>query len=163
MRGGARGFPNLTDNDWLCGGEPETIKTTITDGRIGVMPALAAGARRRRGVKDVAHYVPLAVGACRTTALRAQRGKAKFAAICAACHGPDGKGNQALGAPNLTDSDLAVRRLRGDDHREHHQGPHRARCRRYKDFLGEAKVHCSRPTSRASRRAGERTAAAAAR
>ncbi|NSL55576.1 cytochrome-c oxidase, cbb3-type subunit III [Uliginosibacterium aquaticum] len=98
---GAKGFPNLTDTDWLYGGESATIKTTITGGRNGVMPPWGAvlGAD---GVKDVANYVRSLSGLAHDS-LRAQRGKDAFMTNCVACHGPEGKGNAALGAPNLTD------------------------------------------------------------
>lgn len=98
---GARGFPDLTDNDWLYGGDPDTIRTTITSGRAGVMPPWgeALGAD---GVKQVAHYV-LSLSGRQHDATLAAAGKAKFAENCVACHMPDGTGMQALGAPNLTD------------------------------------------------------------
>jgi cytochrome c oxidase cbb3-type subunit 3 len=98
---GTRGFPNLTDGDWLWGGNPEAIKTTIVNGRTGVMPPFgpALGAE---GTKDVAHYV-MSLSGLAADSIRVARGKAKFLETCAACHGPDGKGNQQLGAPNLTD------------------------------------------------------------
>jgi cytochrome c oxidase cbb3-type subunit 3 len=99
---GAKGFPNLTDNDWLYGGDPETIQTTITNGRSGVMPPLAAAIGGEQGVKEVANYVLSLSGQPHDAALAAA-GKEKFV-VCAACHGPDGKGNQTLGAPNLTDN-----------------------------------------------------------
>ena len=100
--GGGRGFPNLTDDDWLYGGSPEAIKTSITNGRNGVMPPLGAAVGDDEGSKDVAHYV-LSLSGRTHDSLRAFRGKEKFSTICAACHGADGKGNQTLGAPNLTD------------------------------------------------------------
>jgi cytochrome c oxidase cbb3-type subunit 3 len=100
--GGGKGFPNLRDNDWLYGGEPETIKASITNGRNGVMPPMGAAVGGEEGVKDVANYV-LSLSGRTHDELRAVRGKAKFTTICAACHGPDGKGNKMLGAPNLTD------------------------------------------------------------
>ncbi len=99
--GGSRGFPNLTDKDWLWGGAPETIKATITDGRTGNMPPLGA-VLGDEGVKDAAAYV-LSLSGNAHDSIRAAKGKEKFAQICAACHGADGKGNPALGAPNLTD------------------------------------------------------------
>ncbi len=99
--GGSRGFPNLTDKDWLWGGTPEAIKASITEGRTGVMPPLAT-VLGEQGVKDVAHYV-LSLSDQAHDSLRGARGEAHFKTICAACHGADGKGNQALGAPNLTD------------------------------------------------------------
>lgn len=99
---GSKGFPNLTDNDWLYGGTPEAITETITNGRIGVMPPMAAAVGSADDVKNVANYV-LSLSGSPHDSVRANLGKAKFAA-CAACHGADGKGNQAIGAPNLTDN-----------------------------------------------------------
>jgi cytochrome c oxidase cbb3-type subunit 3 len=99
--GGAWSYPNLRDKDWLYGGEPDVIRTSITDGRMGVMPPL--GAALGDGVKDVVAYVRSLSGLPHD-GLRAQLGKPLFMQSCAACHGPDGKGNQALGAPNLTDA-----------------------------------------------------------
>jgi cytochrome c oxidase cbb3-type subunit III len=99
---GGKGFPNLTDDDWLYGGDPKEIETTILDGRNGVMPALgpALGAE---GTRDVANYVR-SLSALQHDAARAARGKAIFATYCAACHGAQGKGTSAMGAPDLTDS-----------------------------------------------------------
>ncbi|MDP1687003.1 cytochrome-c oxidase, cbb3-type subunit III, partial [Hydrogenophaga sp.] len=98
---GARSFPNLTDGDWLWGGDPAAIKTTLTQGRNGVMPALGAAVGTPEDVRNVAHYV-MSLSGSPSDSVRAQLGKAKFTA-CAACHGMDGKGNPALGAPNLAD------------------------------------------------------------
>lgn len=98
---GSKGFPNLTDHDWLYGGTPEKIKETITQGRQGAMPPMAAAVGNAEDVRNVANYV-LSLSGSPHNAIGAQLGKAKFAA-CAACHGADGTGNQALGAPNLTD------------------------------------------------------------
>jgi cytochrome c oxidase cbb3-type subunit 3 len=99
---GSRGFPNLADKDWLYGGDPATIKRSITEGRNGVMPPFAA-ALGEQGTKDVAHYVMSLSGSTHDS-LRAARGKPLFAQICSACHGAEGKGNPQLGAPNLTDA-----------------------------------------------------------
>ncbi len=98
---GARGFPNLTDNDWLGGGSPEVIKTVIANGRNGVMPPMGAAVGGPEDVRNVAHYV-LSLSDTPHDPVRAVQGKAKFA-TCAACHGADGKGMSAIGAPNLTD------------------------------------------------------------
>jgi len=98
---GGTGFPNLTDADWLHGGSPEKIKETLVLGRIGQMPPMAAAVGTADDVKNVANYV-LSLSGGPHDSVRANLGKEKFAA-CAACHGADGKGNQALGAPNLTD------------------------------------------------------------
>jgi len=97
---GARGFPNLTDNDWLYGNSPEAIITTIAKGRNGVMPALGAAVGSSQEVEQLAQYV-LSLSGSSTDPVKAELGRAKYP-ICAACHGPDGKGNQALGAPDLT-------------------------------------------------------------
>ena len=98
---GGKSFPNLTDSDWLYGGDPETIKTTITEGRFGIMPPMAAAVGTPEDVRNLAHYV-LSLSGSPSDSLRASLGKSKFTA-CAACHGMDGKGNHAMGAPNLTD------------------------------------------------------------
>jgi cytochrome c oxidase cbb3-type subunit 3 len=98
---GSRGFPNLADKDWLYGGDPETIKTTITGGRQGIMPPLGS-VLGGEGVKDAAHYV-MSLSGMTYDSLRAARGKPHFETNCAVCHGADGKGTPALGAPNLTD------------------------------------------------------------
>ncbi|MGB8301280.1 MAG: cytochrome-c oxidase, cbb3-type subunit III, partial [Azonexus sp.] len=98
---GAKGFPNLTDGDWLYGGEPEQIKQTIAEGRMGVMPAHAQlGADT---IKDLANYVRSLSG-LPNDSVRAAKGKEAFtSAGCVGCHGMDAKGMQAIGAPNLTD------------------------------------------------------------
>jgi len=98
---GSKGFPNLTDNDWLWGGEPDKITETIAKGRTGAMPPMAAAVGTADDVRNVANYVLSLSGSAHNN-VAAQLGKAKFGA-CAACHGPEGKGNTALGAPNLTD------------------------------------------------------------
>ncbi len=99
---GSRGFPNLTDKDWLGTGTPEYIVETITNGRMGMMPPMAAAVGDENDVKNVANYV-LSLSNSAHDAERAAAGKEKFA-ICAACHGADGTGSQSIGAPNLTDN-----------------------------------------------------------
>lgn len=98
--GGAYGFPNLTDDDWLWGGSPEQIKKTIADGRTGVMPAWGS-ALGERGVADVTEYV-LSLSGRDHDAAAAERGVSSYAQFCSTCHGPQGKGNQILGAPDLS-------------------------------------------------------------
>jgi cytochrome c oxidase cbb3-type subunit 3 len=98
---GSKGFPNLTDRDWLHGGTPEKINETLVNGRNGLMPPMAAAVGSPEDVRNLAHYV-LSLSNSPHDSLRASLGKSKFGA-CAACHGSDGKGNQAMGAPNLTD------------------------------------------------------------
>jgi cytochrome c oxidase cbb3-type subunit 3 len=98
---GSKGFPNLTDSDWLHGGAPEKISETIHKGRVGVMPPMGAAVGTPDDVKNLANYV-LSLSGSPHDSLRAGLGKSKFAA-CAACHGVTGTGNPALGAPNLAD------------------------------------------------------------
>lgn len=135
---GNKGFPNLTDSDWLYGGEPQTIETTITGGRNGAMPAWGP-VLGTEGVKDVANYVRSLSGLANDS-IRAQRGKDLFMTNCVACHGPDGKGNQALGAPNLTDkvwlwgaSEATI--IETVTKGRQNQMPV------FKDFLGPEKIH----------------------
>jgi len=99
---GAKSFPNLTDSDWLYGGSPDKIIETIHRGRQGMMPPMAAAVGGPDEVRQVAHYVLSLSGSAHNAVLAAQ-GRAKFNAACAACHGAEGKGNQALGAANLSD------------------------------------------------------------
>jgi cytochrome c oxidase cbb3-type subunit 3 len=99
--GGSKGFPDLRDRDWLYGGDPQVIKESISNGRNGIMPAFGA-ALGDEGVRDVVAYVRSLSG-LPADGLRAQLGKPRFMQNCAACHGADAKGNQQIGAPNLTD------------------------------------------------------------
>ena len=98
---GSKGFPDLTDGDWLHGGTPEKIEETIALGRTGVMPPMAAAVGSAADVHDVANYV-LSLSGDPHDSIAASSGRRKFVA-CAACHGVDGKGNTAIGAPNLAD------------------------------------------------------------
>jgi cytochrome c oxidase cbb3-type subunit 3 len=98
---GARGFPNLTDVDWLWGGDEHTVYESIANGRHGMMPALG-GALGADGVNEVASYV-VSLSGSKAPADWVAAGKTRFETLCAACHGADAKGNAALGAPNLTD------------------------------------------------------------
>lgn len=99
---GGKGYPNLTDGDWLYGGDAKVIEASILDGRNGVMPALGA-ALGVDGTRDVANYVRSLSGLSHE-ASRAGRGRASFGTYCAACHGAEGLGNPAMGAPNLADA-----------------------------------------------------------
>ncbi|MGR5064911.1 cytochrome-c oxidase, cbb3-type subunit III [Photobacterium sp. DNB22_13_2] len=98
---GQLGYPSLTDGAWLYGGEAETIKTTIMEGRQGVMPGWNE-TLGKDGVTEVTSYV-LSLSGRSVNAKEAAAGKQKFV-VCAACHGTDGKGNPAFGAPDLTDN-----------------------------------------------------------
>jgi cytochrome c oxidase cbb3-type subunit III len=98
---GAPGFPDLTDHHWLHGGDPQSIVQSITFGREGIMPPLGA-VLGEQGVDEVVAYV-LSLSGRPAPADKVAAGKARFV-LCAACHGADGRGNQTIGAPNLTDN-----------------------------------------------------------
>jgi cytochrome c oxidase cbb3-type subunit III len=102
---GAKGFPNLTDQDWLWGGSEETVYQTIANGRNGVMPAWGP-VLGHDGVEKVLAYVLSLSGRqpeAPATPEMLSAGKTTFTTMCGACHGTDGRGNTAMGAPNLTD------------------------------------------------------------
>jgi len=135
---GGTGYPNLTDMDWIYGGDPETIEATITNGRQAVMPPWGP-VLGEDGVKDVAHYV-LSLNGRTFDTLRAARGKEKFMTTCIACHGPEGKGNRAIGAEDLTKVSL----LHGADEPALIETISKGRTDTMpaqKELLGEAKVH----------------------
>ncbi|MEY3847513.1 MAG: hypothetical protein RL615_503, partial [Pseudomonadota bacterium] len=98
--GGSKGFPNLSDTDWLYGGDTQDIKQTLIGGRAGVMPAFAH--LESAQVSDVANYVRSLSGLA-ADQIKVGRGAEVYKANCAACHGAEGKGMAAMGAPNLTD------------------------------------------------------------
>lgn len=101
---GSYGFPNLADSSWRWGGEPETIKTTIMHGRMGMMPAQGP-VIGEDGVRNVAAYVLTELGGRELpddAQADADAGKQIFATVCSACHTPAGTGMPAMGAPNLT-------------------------------------------------------------
>lgn len=97
------GAPDLTDDDWLHGDSEEALRVSIVNGRNGVMPPLGA-ALGERGVRAVATYVYELNGRDWPGGEYMMReGREHFQALCVACHGQEGKGNPALGAPDLTD------------------------------------------------------------
>lgn len=98
---GGKGFPNLTDGDWLYGGSPDAIKHTLVNGRQGAMPAYGETYSAKQ-ISELANYV-LSLSGRKVDPVMAEAGKANFV-VCSACHGVDGKGNQMIGAPNLTDN-----------------------------------------------------------
>ncbi|MFZ3037843.1 MAG: cytochrome-c oxidase, cbb3-type subunit III [Rugosibacter sp.] len=136
---GAKGFPNLTDNDWLFGGSPEEIKASISQGRVAMMPAKGVKPDLSgEDIKDIAGYVRSLSGLA-ADSIRIHRGKPLFGAACAACHGAEGKGNVGV-APNLTDNiwlygrseDVVIETIA---HGRVNQMP------AFGEFLGDAKVH----------------------
>jgi len=103
---GAKGFPNLTDQDWLWGGSEQNVYQSIANGRDALMPAWGP-VLGKDGVEQVLAYVLTLSGRQSPdphAAELASAGKTRFETMCAACHGVDGKGNTVLGAPNLTDN-----------------------------------------------------------
>lgn len=136
---GAKGFPNLTDNDWLFGGTPEQIKESITKGRDAAMPAKGVKPDLTGDqIKDLANYVRSLSGLS-SDSVRAQRGKDLFPQACAACHGPDGKGMLGV-APNLTDKVW----LYSSSEEAIIETITKGRTNRmpaFGEFLGDAKVH----------------------
>ena len=134
---GSKGFPNLSDKDWLWGGDPAAIEKTILEGRNGVMPPMGAAVGSAADVENVANYV-LSLSGSGHDGAKAALGKEKFVA-CAACHGPDGKGNVAMGAPNLTDKTW----LYGGSLATVVDGINKGRNNQmpaFKDLLGEGKI-----------------------
>ncbi|OMG56770.1 cytochrome-c oxidase, cbb3-type subunit III [Azonexus hydrophilus] len=135
---GAKGFPNLTDADWQWGGESEQIVETISAGRMGVMPPHAQLGDET--IKDLASYVRSLSGLPHDS-VRAGKGQTAFnEAGCVGCHGVDGTGMQALGAPNLTDKVW----LYGSSEAtivETITNGRQNKMPAWKEFLGDAKVH----------------------
>jgi cytochrome c oxidase cbb3-type subunit 3 len=136
---GAKGFPNLTDKDWLFGGTPEKIEETIAKGRDAAMPAKGLKPDLSgEDIKNIANYVRSLSGLA-ADSIRVQQGKPLFAAACAACHGVDGRGNEGV-APNLADKvwlygsseDTIIETITKG--RVNHMPA-------FGEFLGDAKVH----------------------
>ncbi|MCG6965377.1 MAG: cytochrome-c oxidase, cbb3-type subunit III [Chromatiaceae bacterium] len=136
--GGSRGFPNLTDGDWLWGGSPEQIEATITNGRIGVMPSHAHLGDDQ--IEKVANYV-MSLSGRSVDAAKAEEGKQVFMTVgCTGCHGMDATGNQMLGAPNLTDSTWLYGGSPGVIKQTITKGRNGVMPAQ-KDLLGEEKIH----------------------
>jgi cytochrome c oxidase cbb3-type subunit 3 len=136
---GARGYPNLRDNDWLWGGDPQNIETTIMQGRQAAMPPWEAALGGESGVDEVTQYV-LSLSGRASIAELAEKGKTRYDILCVACHGPTGTGNPTMGAPNLTDDTW----LYGGSITRISQSIAKGRNGQmpaHGEFLGEAKVH----------------------
>ncbi|MFT5134480.1 MAG: cytochrome c oxidase cbb3-type subunit 3 [Gammaproteobacteria bacterium] len=135
---GARGFPNLRDKDWLYGGDPDTIKTSIVQGRQGIMPPWGS-IIGDKDIHAIAEYIRTLGGLAADSGVAAA-GKVAYSQFCVACHGMEGKGMQQLGAPDLADdiwlyggsSKKIIESIKNG--RNGIMPPHH-------DFLGEAKVH----------------------
>lgn len=135
---GARGYPNLRDDDWLYGGDPKAIKKSIMDGRQGAMPGWNSILKEEQ-VFNVVSYVEQLAGRV-VDDIHAASGKSIYDANCAMCHGAEGKGNYMFGAPNLTDDIW----LYGGSQKKIIESVNLGRTGNmpaHKEFLGEAKVH----------------------
>ena len=136
--GGSRGFPNLTDDNWLWGGTPEQIRVSIANGRIGVMPTHAHLGDEK--IDQVTTYVASLSGRD-VDAAKAEAGKEVFmTAGCIGCHGMDGTGNQMLGAPNRTDTSWLYGGSEGIIRQTLVKGRNGV-MPAHKDLLGDEKVH----------------------
>lgn len=136
---GSHGFPNLTDNDWIWGGDTETIKLTIMKGRNAAMPGWEA-ALGNDGIKNVTGYVRSLSGLKNPEGVDLEAGQKSFNTMCVACHGADAKGNPMLGAPNLSDKIW----LYGSSFAQVQQTIRHGRNGQMpaqEDFLGNDKVH----------------------
>ncbi|QLE85586.1 MULTISPECIES: cytochrome-c oxidase, cbb3-type subunit III [Shewanella] len=136
---GSTGFPNLTDGDWLYGGELETIKASIMNGRHGMMPPKGGLPIEDSEIKGLTEYVLKLSGRDHDEALAAQ-GQGSFMKGCFACHGMDGTGNKMMGAPNLTNNIWLYGGSRGAIEHTLMQGRSGV-MPAWKDMLGEEKVH----------------------
>ncbi|MBT2773131.1 cytochrome-c oxidase, cbb3-type subunit III [Halomonas sp. ISL-60] len=138
---GGYGFPNLTDDDWLYGGEPENILTTLNNGRNGLMPAWQQ--LGQNNIENLTQYV-LSLSNEEHDEAQAEQGESTFMAVCAACHGPSGTGNTALGAPNLTDDIwlyLAPGQEVGDSIRQTLRNGRNGHMPAQAAYIGEERVH----------------------
>ena len=138
--GGVTGFPNLRDNDWLYGGTPAAIKTSIMNGRNGTMPAWEGPLGGEQGVHEVTQYVLSLSKRPGLDDKAVAAGQTKFMTFCAGCHLPTGTGLQALGAPNLTDNIW----LYGGHEKSVAESIAKGRIGRmpaHGEFLGEEKAH----------------------
>jgi cytochrome c oxidase cbb3-type subunit III len=135
---GARGYPNLRDDDWLYGGEPDAIKTTIMDGRSAAMPAWGS-MLKDEDIFNVTSYIEQLSGR-RVDSMHASLGSEIFNKNCVVCHGADGKGNFMFGAPNMTD-DIWLYGGSQKKIMESIKNGRNGQMPPHKEFLGEAKIH----------------------
>lgn len=136
---GGKGYPDLTDDKWLHGGEPETIVQTIAKGRIGVMPPLGGAVGGPEGVRAVTEYV-LALAGREHDAEAAEQGATAFAGLCGICHGADGHGSTAIGAPELTDDVWLHGGTRADIARAIEEGITN-QMPSHREILSEGRIH----------------------
>ncbi|MCL7928446.1 cytochrome-c oxidase, cbb3-type subunit III [Halomonas llamarensis] len=138
---GGYGFPNLTDDDWLYGGEPENIMATLNNGRNGLMPSWQQ--LGENNIENLTQYV-LSLSSLEHDKDRAEKGESTFMSVCAACHTPQGTGNTALGAPNLTDDIwlyLAPGQTVADSIRQTLRNGRNGHMPAQAAYIGEERVH----------------------
>mgnify|MGYP001825338688 CR=1 FL=1 len=136
---GTHGFPNLRDSDWQYGGSPTAIMHSIWYGRQAAMPGWEAALGGEQGIDDMASYV-MKLSCREVDEAKVARAQPKYEMLCVACHGADGTGNQAIGAPNLTDTTW----LYGGSPRAIKETLIKGRngvMPAHGEFLGEAKIH----------------------
>lgn len=139
---GARGYPDLTDGHWQWGGEPEQILATILDGREGIMPpweTVLTGMGGDQAMTEIVAYTRALARPDAPLDYFATRGKRLYDGLCAACHAPDGTGNQDLGAPNLTTGAYVYGGSTRDLHRSIAEGLH-GTMPAHRDLLGETRA-----------------------
>jgi cytochrome c oxidase cbb3-type subunit 3 len=136
---GSKGYPNLTDGDWLYGGAPESIVMTITNGRMGTMPPMGAVVGGEDGVRALAQYV-LSLSGREHDASLAQAAAGTYATLCGICHGPEGRGISAMGAPNLTD-DIWLHGGRVADIESQIRAGRSNQMPAHRDLLSKEKIH----------------------
>ena len=137
---GSQGYPNLADKDWLYGGNPDQIKSSIMDGRlqgVGLMPGFAH--LGKDGVDAVTAYV-MSLSGRKADSAKVAAGKTTFDSQCVACHGADAKGNIHIGAPNLTDNIWLYGSTKGHIKLSIEKGRDGV-MPAHREFLGEDKVH----------------------
>ncbi|MEH6558692.1 MAG: cytochrome-c oxidase, cbb3-type subunit III [Oceanicoccus sp.] len=135
---GSYGFPNLRDGEWLYGGSPEAIKTTLVNGRMGLMPGWEA-ALGEDGIDSVSNYV-LGLSGRDVDVDSAAKGEEKYKMFCVACHGAEGKGNVMFGAPDLTNDIWLYGGSQGMVQRSIRSGRN-GEMPAHKDILSEDKIH----------------------
>lgn len=138
---GGYGFPNLTDDDWLYGGEPDNILATLNNGRNGLMPAWQQ--LGEDNIENLTQYV-LSLSDLEHDAERAEQGESTFMSVCAACHTPQGTGNTGLGAPNLTNDIwlyLAQGQTVADSIRQTLRNGRNGHMPSQTAYIGEERVH----------------------
>ena len=135
---GSYGFPNLTDGDWIYGGDPETIKATLINGRQAAMPAWGS-ILGDQGIADVTKYV-LSLNGREADEAQVAAGAKVFETYCVACHAADGTGNPALGAPNLANG---IWLYGGTEEQIAHslRAGRNGHMPSFKDTLSEDKIH----------------------